>query len=193
MTSIAKRWYRARRFIAQKILHTDDTPHAIALGAAVAVFVAFLPIIGIQTIVAIGLAALLRANKAICIPVVWITNPLTMGPIYFGSYSLGRLVLPATWTANEGGLGQLVELAKYASLLEPRFWRDVLWVLAGAGLELWIGCALLGVIFGVAGYFIVKGGVTGYRERRRQRVLRRGRFRAARIKSPVHPSAGKPL
>ena len=174
-------WLRLRKFVGQKVLHTDDTPHAIALGTALAVFVAFLPLVGIQMVVAIGLAALFRANKAVCVPVVWITNPVTMGPIYFGCYEVGRLVVPTAWSGNELGLARLIENAKTASLLDPTFWRDALWALAGAGIDLWIGCVIVGAVFSVAGYFISRAGVIAYRERRRQRMLRRTLFRASRL------------
>ena len=63
-------WFKARKFLAQKVLHADDTPHEIALGAGIAMWVAFLPLIGLQTVIAVSLAALFRANKAICFPIL---------------------------------------------------------------------------------------------------------------------------
>lgn len=188
MTALTRRWYRLRLFLAQKVLHTDDSPHAIALGAAVAVFVALLPLVGLQTFISIGIAALLRANKAICIPIVWITNPVTMGPIYYGCYSLGRLLVPASWSNGEEGLARLVELAKTASLFDAGFWKDILTVLAGAGLELWIGAIAAGLFFGGVTYAVVRRLVVGYRERRRQHRLRRALFRPARPQAVARPS-----
>ena len=55
--------------------------------------IAFLPLVGFQTAIAIGLAALFRANKAVCVPIVWITNPLTLVPIYGGCLALGGWIL----------------------------------------------------------------------------------------------------
>lgn len=181
MTIIKRPWYRVRRFVAQKVLHTNDSPHAIALGAGVATFIAFLPLVGLQTFVALGAAALMRANKAVCLPMVWITNPFTMGPIYYGCYALGRLVVPTSWSGDEAGLDRLVELAGTASPLQAAFWKDMLSVLLGAGMELWVGCTLVGTVLGIVAYVAVRGGVVGYRERRRQRMLRRTLFRASRI------------
>ena len=94
--------FRARKFLAQKVLHTDDSPHTIALGASLAMLVAISPLIGLQTVIAVGLAALFRANKAICIPIVWIvTNPFTFLPIYGACYKLGQLVVGDP-TAHQG-------------------------------------------------------------------------------------------
>jgi len=162
-------------------LHTDDTPHTIALGAGIATFVAFLPLVGLQMFISVGLAALARANKAICIPIVWITNPFTMGPIYYGCYELGHFIVPATWAGNDEGLSRLFEVAKTASLLDKTFWKEIFWALTGAGMDLWIGCFVVSTILGVIAYCVVRSSVIGYRERRRQRLLRRTMFRASRV------------
>jgi uncharacterized protein (DUF2062 family) len=47
------------------------------------VFVAFTPTVGIQVIV-LFLTWLLCANKAISLPIVWLSNPATIVPIYWG-------------------------------------------------------------------------------------------------------------
>ena len=174
---MSKYWYRTRRFIALKVLHTDDTPHAVALGAAIAAVIAFLPLVG-QTVIAIGIAAMFRANKAICIPVVWITNPFTMGPIYYGCFSLGKFVLPGENSSHSEFLPRLIELATSGSVLDPQFWVDLFNVLISVGLELWLGCALVGAVVGTASYFMTRTGVVTYRERRRRRVLKRSLFRS---------------
>ena len=51
---VSRYWLRARRFVTQKVLHTNDSPHAIALGTAIATFVAFLPLIGLQMLLVLG-------------------------------------------------------------------------------------------------------------------------------------------
>lgn len=176
---------KIRKFILHKVLHADDTPHALALGAGIAVFVAFLPLVGIQTIVSIGIAALLRANKAICVPIVWITNPATIFPIYYGCLRVGQFMLPTQNETRAAKLGELVELGRTGSIFEAEFWSALARLLWGLGLELWLGCAIVGTVFGVAAYWIVRWVVTSYRERRRQRLLRRNLFRARYAKATV--------
>ena len=75
-------WRRTRRFLIVKVLHANDTPHRIALGIAIGVFIGLTPTVGLQMIIALALATALRANKVVCIPMVWITNPVTLVPIY---------------------------------------------------------------------------------------------------------------
>lgn len=177
---------RARRFILHNILHTDDTPHAIALGVGIATVVAFLPLPGIQTVIAIGLAALFRANKAVCIPIVWITNPLTMGPIYLGCLALGRTILASPIQAQEAEVPvRIPHLVESFRIFDRQSWVDVFHLLVNLGTELWVGCGVIGVVFGIVSYVAAHRGVVFYRERRRLRVLRRNLFRAQAKKNKL--------
>lgn len=49
---------------------------------AVGMLVAFTPTTGVQMVIAGFLSWLLRANKATSVAVVWISNPITMVPMY---------------------------------------------------------------------------------------------------------------
>jgi uncharacterized protein (DUF2062 family) len=183
--ALATYWYRLRRFLLHNVLHADDTPHAIALGVGVATLVAFLPLVGFQTVIAIAIAALLRANKAVCVPIVWITNPATMVPIYYGCFALGRMIIPAPGASTEKEVDKLAELAAGASVFEPAFWIGMFRFLAGLGIELWVGCLVVGAVFGTVSYFLARWGVSTYRERRRRRALERALFRSKRRRGTV--------
>jgi len=53
------RWFvgkRLKRFLVHNVLHVDDTPHRIALGVAIAIFVTWTPTIGFQMLLTIALA-----------------------------------------------------------------------------------------------------------------------------------------
>jgi uncharacterized protein (DUF2062 family) len=58
----------------------------------IGVFIAMLPLPG-QTLIALALALLLRVNLPIAGLATWVTNPVTMGPIFFYEYNLGALML----------------------------------------------------------------------------------------------------
>ena len=183
--TLSRYWFKARKFLAHKVLHTNDTPHAIALGAALAMVVTFLPLIGIQTVLAIGLAALLRANKAVCLPIVWITNPFTMVPIYAACFGLGRLILGSPSSPAEAVVLSELEAQQAASVLDPAFWKGLVYQCVGLGVELWVGCVIVGVVFGLASYFVARWGVISYRERRRRRILKRNLHRSRLRKGEV--------
>ncbi len=53
------------------------------------IWISMLPIVGIQMVVVFFLALLVRANLPIIVALQWISNPLTMGPIYFADYKIG--------------------------------------------------------------------------------------------------------
>jgi uncharacterized protein (DUF2062 family) len=52
-----------------------------------------LPIYGIQLPLAVALSFLLRANLPILTTLQFVTNPLTVLPIYFTAYQIGRVIL----------------------------------------------------------------------------------------------------
>jgi len=58
----------------------------------IGLFIALLPLPG-QTLIGVLLALLLRVNVPIAAVATWVTNPVTMGPIFYSTYSLGRLIL----------------------------------------------------------------------------------------------------
>ena len=90
----AIRFYvKSRRFVFHNMLHCDDPPHRIALGVAIGMFFTLTPFIGVQMVLVVGAAWLLRANKVVGIPLVWISNPATFVPIFYPCYVIGRTLL----------------------------------------------------------------------------------------------------
>ena len=176
---------RFRRFVLNKLMHADDTPHAIALGVGIAVLVAFLPLVGIQTIVAIGIAALVGANNAVCIPIVWITNPATFLPIYIACLKIGQFFMPGTGDSAISDVERLKALSESGSVFKMEFWRQSAELVLSLAAELWIGCGIVGVTLGVASYLLARWSVTTYREKRRLRMLRRELYRASFAKNKV--------
>jgi len=73
-----KLWHLNRRSVAG----------ALALG----LFIGFMPILG-QMFVAAALAILFRVNLPISAMAVWISNPLTVAPMYFFTYKVGTWIL----------------------------------------------------------------------------------------------------
>ena len=57
------------------------------------IWISLLPIVGIQMIVVFFVSLLVRANLPIIVALQWISNPLTMGPIYFADYKIGMILL----------------------------------------------------------------------------------------------------
>lgn len=65
---------------------------SVAGGLALGLFVGFMPVLG-QMFIAAALAILFRVNLPLAAMAVWITNPLTIAPIFFYAYKVGAWVL----------------------------------------------------------------------------------------------------
>ena len=178
-------WKRIRLFVYKHVLHTDDSPHRIALGTALAMLVAFSPTVGFQMVIAVALATLLRANKAVCLPIVWITNPVTIVPIYGTCWKVGRALMisptsvpESNFAKNLAALTEHVDQGIWPRLFEAELWSRLLGIMFEFGLELWVGCLAVGAMAAFLTYFAMRWSVTEYRQRRRVRMIWRNIQRA---------------
>ncbi len=86
---------KSLRFLG-RLLHDPNLWHlnrrSVSRAVAVGLFAAFLPI-PLQMLLAASLAILVRGNLPIGVSLVWITNPLTMAPVFYCTYSVGAWIL----------------------------------------------------------------------------------------------------
>jgi hypothetical protein len=71
----------------------EGNPHYLALGMGVGIFISIMPIIPLQTLVAVALAFVVRGSKSAAVLGTWLSNPLTIPVVYFADYKLGCLLL----------------------------------------------------------------------------------------------------
>lgn len=88
--------------LLRSVLALDDSPHAIALGVGIGIFVGLTPSVGIQTILILGVILATRPffyfNGTAAMASTYISNPLTMAPMYYFWYRLGAWFIPGTDT-----------------------------------------------------------------------------------------------
>jgi len=185
-------WRQVRRFLILKVLHADDSPHRIAGGIAVGVFVGFTPTVGLQMVLAVAMAALLRVNKLVCIPIVWITNPFTLVPVYLACYKLGRFLVGSPGTGDVAdpistiqGIGAGARSVGLEGWLHLEFWKKLATSIMWLGLELWLGCVVVGLVGAVAAYIATRWTVTVFR-RRREQLKSEQLARSAALRRPVN-------
>ncbi|OQW90958.1 MAG: hypothetical protein BWK79_18255 [Beggiatoa sp. IS2] len=130
--------------------------HSLSGGMAVGLFCAFVPI-PMQMLLAAGVAILFRVNLPLSVALVWLTNPVTMPPVFYFAYKLGAYLLsikpqPITfditveWFFNTLG----------------NIWQPFL-----------LGCFVLGTISALLGYLTVQmlwRLQVGWQHRREQRL-----------------------
>jgi uncharacterized protein (DUF2062 family) len=83
------------KFLSKYFRHRElwhMTEKSISHALFIGLFAAVIPIPG-QMLLAVILGVLFRANLLLAVALVWISNPLTMGPIGLAAYYLGRGVL----------------------------------------------------------------------------------------------------
>ncbi len=127
----------------------DDTPHSIALGAAIGMFIALMPVVGIQMLI-VGIVALLTRrlfyfNRIAALIMVYVTNPLTIVPIYWFCYRVGAIWFPVDVTRDD-----------FAKLLEyegfSQWWDTIANLFIEIGVPLLVGTTIVGIVCGIATY-----------------------------------------
>lgn len=90
-----RRWGFFRQFKLNviRLARIRSEPDAIGRGMALGLFIGFTPTFGVQMVLALLLALLLRQNKIAAVIGVWVTNPVTAPFIYGIEYQVGRLFM----------------------------------------------------------------------------------------------------
>ena len=156
---------RIRRFIMHTVLGADDTPHRIAWGFAIGMFIAFTPTFPFQMGLIFLTSWALGANKLVGVPLAWLTNPLTMGPIYYACYVLGcHMLLVPVGDVHFGEALAAATPQEQFKLFMDEVWR-IFWPLL-------VGCTAVGLVLAVPSYFVVKQAVIRHRRRVAEKRLR---------------------
>ncbi len=81
------------RRLYERFIRIRGAPREVALGFALGIFVGMTPTVGVQTPIAIFLAALFKWSKLAAAIGVWISNPVTVPIIYGVTYFIGAKLL----------------------------------------------------------------------------------------------------
>lgn len=153
------------------VLRLDASPHAVGLGLATGVFVAFLPILGAQMLIAASIAWVGRANVGAALLGTWAGNPVTWPMMWVASYVLGIALL------GDAGMMTVEELKRTLAWLADTPPSRVGWltVMERTLAMLWpvmkplfVGGLVLGLGFGGVLYFVGRRAVEVFRTRRHQ-------------------------
>ncbi|WP_208435200.1 DUF2062 domain-containing protein [Bartonella phoceensis] len=165
---------RSFAYICKRILRISATPHKVALGFAIGIFLACSPLFGMHIFLAIFFSWLLRANFAASIIGTIFSNPLTFLLIVMADYKVGYFCLSLFSNVNEISLSQIRALfngltLSNASLLFKGAWDSIMRPMI-------LGGTLLGFIFGGLSYIGVYRAIVRFQQKRYQKIIRKKRL-----------------
>ncbi|MDH3976414.1 MAG: DUF2062 domain-containing protein [Deltaproteobacteria bacterium] len=85
--------YRSGRYLYLSFIRLRGSAEEVARGMALGVFIGMTPTMGIQMPIALFFAMILRENKIAALIGVWISNPMTVIPIYTFNFKMGKYLL----------------------------------------------------------------------------------------------------
>lgn len=113
--------------------------YSVSMAFLIGVFLAFFPLPG-QMLLAATVAFWVRCNLPIAVALVWITNPITIPPIFFATYKLGTWLLEMPSVHMSGPLSLQMIAQKLAITWQP----------------LLLGSLCAGSFFSLLSYFLVR-------------------------------------
>ena len=167
----------------ERFLKIRGQPREIALGFALGLFVGMTPFIGLHTVMAVPLAALLKWNKISAAVAVWFTNAATAPFIYSITYVVGARIAGIKQVFSWKDIESFS--AVYRLILQA---PEMIWAMV-------IGGVILGLPLAVAGYYLAFFVVGRYREKirikRKEAKKRRSRKKKPRKRIRSVPSTVK--
>ncbi len=182
---------RSVRYLGWRVVRLGGSAHGLALGVAVGVFVATLPILGIQFLLAGLLAWALRGNVPAALLGTFWANPLSLPLLWLGSHWLGSAVIGSQTTLTAAELLATLEQVR-ASLLTPG--AATLSAVYGLLWPVWkpllIGSLPIAALCAVLFYGLTFNLIGGYRTSRKGRAATAPRTSPDLATDPVHQMHG---
>jgi uncharacterized protein (DUF2062 family) len=173
-------WKRATSYIGHRLKRLPDTPHKIARGVGVGVYVSFTPFFGLHFVVAVVLAMLFRGNALAALLGTFFGNPVTFPFIATASLTLGHWILGGEVDPERHkSLFQLFTYAtsdfwfNFKALFSSRVadWSNVKDFMTGVFLPYLVGGTGPGVVLGILAYLLSRPLISAYQKRRKGRLM----------------------
>ena len=155
-------WGRVKHFVIHKILRASDSPHRIALGVSIGMWVALLPLVGVQMITSAALCHPVKGNKVFAMAMAWVSNPITLVPIFLPCYWLGCWILGLDAIPYQDFVDIFFPAEGTWFARVSATWRAMMGIFG----PLWLGSAIVATIVAIPSYFVTERVVTWYRMKR---------------------------
>lgn len=146
----------------------QGSPQAIARGLAAGVFAGWFPLFGLQTIIGVAIAVLIRGNKIMAAAGTWVSNPFTYVPIYFFNFRIGQWLLQKVGISFDiPAFNDLQRLSASSKL--PKV-SELIDLGAGFTIPLFLGSFVIGLITAVLAYVMGIWAAQAIRQHRKKPV-----------------------
>ncbi|CAN1721317.1 DUF2062 domain-containing protein [Hyphomicrobium sp. 1Nfss2.1] len=159
-------WMPGLRAAAGRLVDLRASPHDIALGCALGAFVSITPLLGVQTLLAIIMALLLRASVPAAIVGTFVGNPISWPFIWVSTYFMGLQMVGLEGSFDPAAVERNINLL-WSALLSPSpqlldatvslFW-PLLWPMLAGSIP-------IGLLTAAIVYYISRNLVRGWRSR----------------------------
>jgi uncharacterized protein (DUF2062 family) len=129
------------------LLHLEDTPNRVAIAFGIGLFIAFFPLLGIHTGLALVIALIFRLSRVALLAGAWVNNPWTLAPMY----TAGTLVGCALLGVSPEGLAE-VDWSLHGRAFYAALWEG----LRPFVLPFVVGNLVLGVLAGLLAYLVLR-------------------------------------
>ena len=126
----------------RSLLHLKDPPHRTALAFGAGVFIAFSPLLGLHTVIAIAIAFTFRLNRVAVLAGAWI-NAWALAPCYAFGTLIGAVLLGVD-TGDLKAIDWTQGIEALGSTLSTLFWPIML------------GNTLLGLVVAAPAYMLCR-------------------------------------
>jgi uncharacterized protein len=148
-------WKRAGTYLKLRLVRLPGTPHSIAAGFALGTALCFTPLVGVQLVISMMLAVVLRASVIASVLGTMIGNPWTFPFIWWLVYTTGTIML------GQGSVETLPETLTLTYVFDN--FLDIF-------LPMLLGSVPIGIIVWVISYLPLRKLVSGYQTSRRQQL-----------------------
>lgn len=141
--------WQSPRSLMRAILSLEDSPHSIAKGTAIGMFLGLTPTVGIQMGLVMLVSLFVRFNRKAALITVYISNPFTMIPMYWANYKVGTLFFGETVSRED-----FEELLTYRGFDE---WLQAIHaVFVEVGMPLLFGSLIVATVGGLVTYPLIR-------------------------------------
>ncbi|NJL47935.1 MAG: DUF2062 domain-containing protein [Leptolyngbyaceae cyanobacterium SM2_5_2] len=148
-------WRRKLRYFYLRFVRLQGSPEYLARGMASGIFSGSFPLFGLQIIIGVTLATIVRGNRIMAAAATWVSNPFTYLPIFAFNYQVGQWLLGGEPTQGFTDLDSL------------KGWMDMG---TDVSVKLMLGSTVVGAVASVASYYFGLPIIRRLREHRSSKI-----------------------